>query len=214
MEEKWKIDKGQSRFLGKDAKFLVGPKPDGIRIGRVWGALSWPGVRPGYLLLMAQADNKDGRPLYLVNEVSKELTRDLVKAAADLQEAWKPDSWWHPCGDPSQPFLSEAWRALDGIDDSKRPSFLDGPDYPPEYALSLLKKAMLQEHLKLHLDLGLLMDELTQLSQAEDPIGKLPNLPGVRALLLILGAVERAPWPPRDYSNITNRFALSYSKRL
>jgi hypothetical protein len=35
---------------------------------------------------------------------------------------------------------------------------------------------MLQEHLKLHPGPGLLMDELTQLSQAEDPIGKLPNL--------------------------------------
>jgi hypothetical protein len=58
---------------------------------------------------------------------------------------------------------------------------------------------MLQEHLKLHPGLGRLLDELTQLSQAQDPIGKMEDLPAVRALLLILGALERSPWPPRDY---------------
>jgi hypothetical protein len=198
----WKVEKTKSQFLGKEALFLTGPKPDAIRLGRVWGGLSWPGVKGGYLVLMAQPDNKEGRPLYLVAEKEKELTRDLVKAAADIQDAYHVKTWYHIGGDPARPFMTEAYRAMDGIADEKRPSVLDAPEYPPEYALSLLKQAMVAEHLKLHPDLSRMMDELTQITQAQEPLAKLETLPAVRALLLLLGAVERSPWPPRDYSRL------------
>jgi hypothetical protein len=101
---------------------------------------------------------------------------------------------------------------MDGIADEKRPSFHEAPEYPPEYALSLLKQAMVQEHLKLHPDLNRMMDELTQISQAQEPLIKLESLPAVRALLLLVGAVEWSPWPPRDYSKmLEGGLAKTYS---
>lgn len=198
----WNIKKTKSQFLGKDALFLTGPKPDAIRLGRVWGGLSWPGVKGGYLVVMAQADNKEGRPLYLVAEQAKDLTRDLVKAAADIQNTYHVKSWYHIGGDPARPYMTQAYRAMDGIADEKRPSFQDAPEYPPEYALTLLKQAMVAEHLKLHPGLSRLMDELVQITQAQEPLTKLETLPALRALLLLLGAVEWAPWPPREYSRL------------
>ena len=58
------------------------------------------------------------------------------------------------------------------------------------------------EHLKLHPALSRLMDELAQITQAQEPLIKLETLPAVKALLLLLGAVEWSPWPPRDYSRL------------
>ena len=110
----WTIKITRSQFTGKEELFLTGPKPEAIRLGRVWGGLSWPGVKGGYLLIMAQADNKEGRPLYLVAEKEKDLTRDLVKAAADIQNTCHVKTWYHIGGDPSRPYmprLIELWTA-------------------------------------------------------------------------------------------------------
>jgi hypothetical protein len=148
-----------------------------------------------------------------VKERELELIRDLVKSAADIQEASHVTAWWHIGGDSARPFMTEPYRALDGIYDCERPSFQDASEYPPEYTLRLLKSAMLQEHLKLHPDLSEMMGKLTHISQAQSPIGKLGGLPAVRALLLILGALEQSQWPPRDYSNLLVGFAKAYSKR-
>ena len=61
----WSIKRNYSNIIKRDAWFLVGPKEEPIRVGRIWGGLSWPGVKAGYLVVMAQADSRDGRPLYL-----------------------------------------------------------------------------------------------------------------------------------------------------
>jgi len=198
----WTIKRTRSQFTNKEELFLTGPKAEAIRLGRVWGGLSWPGAKGGYLLVMAQADNKEGRPLYLVAEKEKDLTRDLVKAAADVQNTYHVKTWYHIGGDPARPYMTQAYRAMDGIADEKRPSFQDAPEYPPEYALTQLKQAMVQEHLKLHPDLSRLMDELVQITQAQDPLTKLETLPAVKALLYILAAVEWSPWPRKDYSGL------------
>ena len=59
-----------------------------------------------------------------------------------------------------------------------------------------------------------MMSEQTQISQAQEPLIKLESLLAVRALLLILGAVEWAPWPPKDYSRLLEGgLAKTYSHR-
>jgi hypothetical protein len=70
------------------------PNSEDVKYKRIYGALAWPGKRPGFICIIGELRQPGLVKFVLLDEKESYDTQDLIKMAGALDLYYKPERWY------------------------------------------------------------------------------------------------------------------------
>ncbi len=181
-----------------------------VKYIRIYGAVAWPGKRPGFAVIVGQR-TKAPTDLVVLDETEDSDIRAMVWACGGLDYFYRPDAW---LGDPenraAQQFIREmntenrqARRQYCRGFHLRRSPVLDIKKQTFDYLYPTLKKTLAEGHLVLKE--GKLKDYMVQPQAGDLPAIEFGDYPAIEALGFAVLELERTHEPrPRQKQAINN----------